>query len=60
MIAITLAFLDIHAFGECFKGTLEGGAFVLNVIVTSFMLIQTVATIFSGVDYLKGGKDLLK
>ena len=60
MIAIVLAFLDIHAFGECFTGHLIGGDFVLNVVVTMLMILQVVATIFSGYDYLKGGKDLLK
>jgi CDP-diacylglycerol--glycerol-3-phosphate 3-phosphatidyltransferase len=60
MIAIILAFLDIHAFGACFSGQLMGGDFVLNLIVTILMIIQVIATIFSGYDYLKGGKDLLK
>ena len=60
MIAIVLAFLDLHAFGTCFTGKLESGDFVLNLIVTLMMLVQTVATIFSGADYLKGAKDLIK
>jgi len=60
MIAIILAFIDINAFGECFKGTLSGIPLILNLIVTIMMIIQTIATIFSGYDYLKGGKDLLK
>lgn len=60
MIAIILAFLDIHAFGECFSGYLVGGDFILNAIVTILMILQVIATIFSGYDYLKGGKDLLK
>lgn len=60
MIAIILAFLDLHAFGDCFTGTLQGGDFVLNFIVTIMMIIQVIATIFSGVDYLKGAKELIK
>ena len=60
MIAIILAFLDLNAFGECFLGVLQGGDLVLNFVVTIMMLIQTVATIFSGVDYLKGAKNLIK
>lgn len=60
MLAIILAFLDLNAFGECFGGTLIGGDFVLNFIVTIMMLIQTVATIFSGIDYMKGAKEFLK
>ena len=60
MFAIILAFLDLHAFGECFSGTLQGGDFVLNFVVTIMMIIQVIATIFSGVDYLKGAKELIK
>ncbi len=60
MLAIILVFLDLHAFGECFTGTLQGGAFLLNLIVTSMMIIQTIATVFSGVDYMKGAKELIK
>lgn len=56
MLAIILAFVDLHSFGECFTGTLAGGAFVLNLVVTVMMIIQTIATIFSGVDYMKGAK----
>jgi len=59
MIAIILAFLDVNAFGACFKGNLTGFALILNAIVT-IMMIQTIATIFSGYEYLKEGKDLLK
>lgn len=60
MIAIILALVDIHGFGECFSGNLQGGALILNIVVTVMMIIQTIATIFSGVDYLKGSKDLIK
>ncbi len=59
MIAIILAFLDLNAFGECFGGMLQGGDAILNFAVTIMMLVQTVATIFSGVDYLKGAKKLI-
>ena len=60
MVAIILAFIDINAYGDCFKGTLSGFPFVLNLLVTVCMTIQVMATIFSGYDYLKNGKDLLK
>ena len=60
MFAIILAFLDLHTFGECFTGELQGGDLVLNLIVTIMMIIQVIATIFSGVDYLKGAKELIK
>ena len=60
MIAIILAFVDLNAFGECFTGNLTGFAFGLNLVVTVMMIIQTIATIFSGYEYLKDGKDLFK
>lgn len=59
MIAIILAFVDLNAFGACFFGKLQSGDAILNFIVTVMMLVQTVATIFSGVDYLKGTKKLI-
>ncbi|MCF0126745.1 MAG: CDP-diacylglycerol--glycerol-3-phosphate 3-phosphatidyltransferase [Clostridia bacterium] len=60
MIAIILAFIDLNAFGKCLSGTLHGWDLILNVLVTIMMIVQTIATIFSGVDYLKGAKDLIK
>lgn len=60
MLAIILAFVDTNAFATCFTGTISGGDFVLNLIVTILMIIQVIATIFSGYDYLKGSKKLLK
>ena len=60
MIAIILAFVDLNPFGECFSGTLQGGDLILNIIVTGMMIIQTIATIFSGLDYMKGAKKFMK
>lgn len=60
MIAIILAFIDLHSFGECFTGNLTGEEFIFNLIVTIMMIIQTIATIFSGLDYMKGAKELIK
>lgn len=60
MLAIILAFLDLNAFGECFSGVLQGGDLLLNLIVTLLMIIQVIATIFSGVDYMKGSKKYIK
>lgn len=60
MIAIILAFVDLNAFGECFTGNLTGFAFGLNLVVTVMMIIQTIATIFSGYEYIKEGKDLFR
>ena len=60
MTAIILAFLDINSFGECFTGTLQGGDLILNFMVTMLMLLQVIATIFSGMDYMKNFKSFLK
>ena len=60
MVPLLLEFSDVNAFGACFKGNLTGFALILNAIVTIMMIIQTIATIFSGYEYLKEGKDLLK
>ena len=60
MIAISLAFLDVNSFGDVFLKELTVPAFILNLIVTILMIICTIATIFSGYEYLKGGKDILK
>ena len=60
MLAIILVIFDANPFAECFKGTLTGVEFGLNTISTVLLLISVVATIFSGIDYMKNGKELLK
>lgn len=61
MFAVILAYLDVNAFGACFTGAnLTGTSFAINFIGTILMIVSVVATIFSGYDYLKNGKDLLK
>ena len=60
MFAIILAFIDINGFAKCFSGELSGGSFILNLIVTLLMIISVIATIFSGYDYIKSGKELFK
>ena len=60
MFAVTFALIDINAFGVCFSGILTGYAFILNLFVTIMMIIQTIATVFSGWDYMKGIKELMK
>lgn len=60
MIAIILVMFDKNSFWDCFKGGLTGTDYVINLISTILLLISVVATIFSGADYLKSGKDLLK
>ena len=60
MIAIILAFIDVNKFGAIFSGNLTGFDFTLNLISTIIMIFSVIATIFSGWDYLKNGKELLK
>ncbi len=60
MLAIILAFIDINAFGAFLVTELTGGALYLNILATALMFISVIATIFSGWDYVKNGKELLK
>lgn len=60
MMAITLAFLDTNSFGTIFVQKLSGWQFFINLLTTILMIACVIATIFSGYEYLKDGKDLLK
>ena len=63
MIAIVFAFININGTNVFFSfvnGNLNGVELVINVITSIMMLISVISTIFSGWDYIKGGKDLFK
>ena len=60
MTALILAWIDVNAFGTCFTGNLTGIALVLNVIVTILMILQTIATIVSGAEYMKDARKIIK
>ena len=60
MIAIILAFLDSNYFGAFIWESLIGYDLVINILSSSLILISTIAAIFSGIDYLKGSKELFK
>lgn len=74
MIAIICSFLDKFKFGQfIFRVPSETemmmnsagiymttGQYIINILSTIMLVISVIATIFSGVDYLKNGKDLLK
>ena len=60
MIAIIIAFMDNNAFGTVFSGTLTEFPLVINILTTLMMSVCVVATIFSGWDYIKNGKDLFR
>ena len=60
MIAIISAFIDPNSYGTIFNGNLTGYAFGINLLVTLMMSVSVVATIFSGWEYVKNGKELFK
>lgn len=59
MIAIILALIDVNRFGAIFVNRLIGFQFALNLLSTLMMIICVIATIFSGYEYLKNGKELI-
>ena len=60
MLGLVVAFVDPNSFGTIFKGYLTGAEFGINLVTTVLLSISVIATIFSGVDYLKGSKELFK
>lgn len=63
MIAIILMFININGtniFGAFINGNLSGLELIINILTTLLMIVSVIATIFSGWDYIKDGKDLLK
>ncbi len=60
MVAIILAFIDTNYYGAIFSGELTGYNYFINFALTIVMTISVIATIFSGYDYIKNGKDLFK
>lgn len=63
MIAIILAFININGTNIFFNFVKEGLnplELTINIATSVMFLISVIATIFSGWDYIKGGKDLFK
>ena len=60
MVAIILTLIDVNPIGSIFTSSLTGFNFVLNLLDTLLMFLCVIATIFSGYEYLKDGKDILK
>ncbi len=63
MIAIIFAFINIggtNRFFNFINGELSGIELYINIATSLVMLISVIATIFSGWDYIKNGKDILK
>ena len=74
MIGIIFAFLDKFKFGDfIFRVSTQAeaqinsagiymttGQFIINIITTIVLILSVIATIFSGINYLKDGKELFK
>ena len=74
MIAIIAMFLDKYAFCDFLRATTNAttasqssiliymsvGNYAFNILVSVMMLICVISTIFSGWNYIKNGKELLK
>ncbi|MBP3832093.1 MAG: CDP-diacylglycerol--glycerol-3-phosphate 3-phosphatidyltransferase [Clostridia bacterium] len=64
MVAIILMFIDKFAFANflntTIRATMSSFEFIFNIIVSTLMFVSVIAAIFSGWDYIKGGKDLFK
>lgn len=74
MLSITFIFIDKFNFFDFIRATTDAkvalessamiymnqGQIVFNAIASICLLISVIATVFSGYDYLKNGKELLK
>lgn len=63
MIAIILCFININGtniFFDFIHWNLTGIELIINMITSIMLLVSVIATIFSGYDYIKGGKDLFR
>lgn len=60
MIAIIVAFIDKGTFCQCFTNGLSGIYWYINLLTSVMMILCVIATVFSGWEYLKNGKELLR
>lgn len=63
MIAIIFAFININGTNVFFgfiHGKLNGIELIINAVTSIMLVISVISTIFSGWDYIKGGKELFK
>ena len=64
MVAIILMFIDKFAFANflntTIRATMSPFELIFNIVVSTLMFVSVIAAIFSGWDYIKGGKDLFK
>ena len=57
MIAVITAYLNTGRLFECFYGNFNGMNLIINIIESVMMIVCILATIISGWDYIKEGKD---
>ena len=74
MFAIIILYIDKFSFGQfifrinsiehaqmnSISVYMSTGEYIINILSTCLLLISVIATIFSGINYIKNGKDLLK
>ena len=58
-VGLIIALIDVNSFGKFLDGSLSGINLIINIANTTMLLISVIATIFSGWEYIKNGKDLL-
>ena len=59
MIAIIVMFIDKYSFIEFTHTNMQIPNLVINCLGSIMMIISVIATIFSGWQYIKNGKDVL-
>ena len=59
MLGLIIALIDVNSFGKFLDGSLSGINLIINIASTTMLVISVIATIFSGCEYIKNGKDLL-
>lgn len=59
MVGLIIALIDVNPFGKFLDGSLSGINLAINIISTSMLFISIIATVFSGWNYVKNGKNIL-
>lgn len=59
MVGLIIALIDVNPFGKFLDGSLSGINLAINIISTSMLFISVIATVFSGWNYVKNGKNIL-
>ncbi len=60
MVALGFAIIDMNPYFKFVNTNLVGTEWALNSIGSILMTISVIATIFSGIDYIKNGKEIFK